>query len=378
MATAETQSRLVNIESLSGKSLRDVFNTILEHLGYTVASTSITTNEATRTERALATVGLAGDFAPISATMAAEKISGDKTSKAVTETLVVTSPTDSRIISMCEMLEINLIIDELHTASKETARQISAFIKAYANASCSKFKIALLGTSADASKMVDYDQGIDRTLQEIQLTKMTESEAAFIVEKGMESLHIGVDGATVKAIVAASVGSPAVVQYLALEVAEAAFTRNPRVASAADLANALRNYVRLKAKRLKALYFKAIETTGPRRYRKLVLRAMSEIDDEYVTMEALKVQVSKILGEEVQSNNLSMPLKELREAKYGPMIQDVERREGDRVYNYSTFCDPAMKAFIRMYNHGEAAGILPKKENDNNPNEEGDSGSQKA
>src|SRR5690606_32327328 len=102
--------------------------------------------------------------------------------------LVVSSPTDSRIVELCEAAGVALLIDELHRASDTFNDELAKFIKTYGNANCQKFCIALLGTSSDASKLVRSDKGIDRLLQEVHLLSMIPDEADYIVEEGMRAL----------------------------------------------------------------------------------------------------------------------------------------------------------------------------------------------
>lgn len=111
----------------------------------------------------------------------------------------------------------------------------------------------------------------------------------------------------------------------------------------------MREYVTKRAARLNSSYLKAIETTGEKRYRKQILHAMALVDDDYVTMRQLVEKVSLQLKEDAAGTALSGPLRALKSAEFGGVLKDVERRqEGERVFNYSTFTDPSMKAFIRM------------------------------
>jgi len=112
---------------------------------------------------------------------------------------------------------------------------------------------------------------------------------------------------------------------------------------------ALGLYARRKAQRSIRKYKGAIETFGPKRYRKQILHAMAKSKDEYVTMDFLVKQVSKQLGEDVPNTALSGPLRDLKSTKYGEILRDVENISGSsRVYNYSAFSDPGMKSIIRM------------------------------
>jgi hypothetical protein len=93
----------------------------------------------------------------------------------------------------------------------------------------------------------------------------------------------------------------------------------------------------------------AVENKGEKRYRKRILNAMAQCEDEYVTMEQIRATVSAELGEDVPSTALSGPLRELKEPKFGPVLQDVSRPDASgRLANYTVFVDPTLKAFVRL------------------------------
>lgn len=241
------------------------------------------------------------------------------------------------------------MLDELHRASSSFNSDLSKFLKIFGNASCRNFRVVLLGTSSDASRLVSSDPGIDRLLQEVHLKAMTPDESEFVITKDMKDLAISMAPDVQKRLVRTCVGSPSILQYLALETAEIAFDRDPRVAKFQDVENALKAFVETKEARLNKSYVAAIESVGEIRYRKQILRAMAECEDEYVTMEMIRTRVSSFLDREIPSTALSGPLRSLKEEQFGSVLSDVERPDGaGRLTNYTTFKDPALKAFIRL------------------------------
>jgi hypothetical protein len=66
-------------------------------------------------------------------------------------------------------------------------------------------------------------------------------------------------------------------------------------------------------------------------------------------MEMIRTHVSDFVGRDIPSTALSGPLRSLKEAQFGSVLSDVERPDGaGRLANYTTFRDPALKAFIRL------------------------------
>jgi RecA/RadA recombinase len=353
---AEAQNRLVNIESVADKTLQDVFSRCLEKLGYAVTTKRIEGSANAKTHEQSGQAEASAGW--IKAVIASKRSQTATATQQTEEQFVVTAPTDSKLIEICDQAGVVLLLDELHRASATFNSDLSKFLKSFGNASCRSFRIILLGTSSDASRLVGSDPGIDRLLQEVHLKAMTPIESEYVVSKGMADLAISIPAEVKNRLVRTCVGSPSILQYLALETAEAAFKRDPRTVQPSDVEAALRAFVETKEARLNKSYVAAIESVGELRYRKQVLRAMAECEDEYVTMEMIRTRVSSFLGKDIPSTALSGPLRSLKEDQFGPVLSDVERPDGaGRLTNYTTFRDPALKAFIRLQvlREGESA-----------------------
>ncbi|WP_435020182.1 AAA family ATPase [Tundrisphaera sp. TA3] len=343
----DERGKLVNIESAADKTMRDIFSRCLEKIGYTIQMKRTTgSSEAASVEES---GGAEASITGIKSLIAYKRGKTATATEQQEEQLVVTSPTDSKIIEICETEGLILIIDEVHRSTSNFLDELAKFLKAYGNANCRRFRIVLLGTSSDATRLVRRDPGIDRLIQEVPLQAMSEEEARYVVLTGMNALGIRFYSGGVDKLIKSSVGSPNILQYLCLETAEAAHARAPKMATEGDVAHALSEYIERKEARLYGMYKKGIETVGPVKYRKQILRAVAEAEDEYVTMEEIRSRVSVYRGKEVPSSSLSGPLRELKDTRFGPLLSDVDRPGGDgRVMNYSTFVDASLKAFIRM------------------------------
>lgn len=344
----EQRKKLVYIESVYGKNLANIFERVLEFVGYEVTVESHSVSEKTASNEM--GFNISGGILGYLKAKIAGKI-GRKRKKQLghKRELLIKSPSDGKILDLCEEKQIFLLIDEIHRASDRLRIELSAFLKAYANRNPKLFKIGLVGTEIDASKLIIRDPGIDRLLQEIQVKPILPAEAESIIYPGMEKLGITVPKEVGDRVVKASVGSPFIVQYLCLEMAEEAKRGNISELSTGLYGNALRTYAERKAQRAIRQYRRAIETVGSKRYRKQILHAMAKCDDDYVTMDQIANLVSSQLGEETPSTALSGPLRVLKSEQYDQILTDIEgSKEGERIYNYSAFSDPAMKSIIRM------------------------------
>lgn len=339
--------KLVNIESAAKKTISDLFTTCLEKLNYEVTTKRIETNsneESSKSEDELSFKSY-GLFAKSKKTK--EQKNQNSTVKEVE--LFIKSPSDSAFIELCERNKIILLIDELHNATDEFIADLVIFIKTFGNANCKNFKILLLGTSSDPEKLVKADKGIDRLLIDAFLKSMSQDESKKLIADGMKKLELSVNNNAMKKLSKVCVGSPNILQYLCLECAEMAIKNKKCIITIGDVDTAIEEFIHDKASRLYIRYTKAIETQGKNRYRKQILKAISEYDDEYITMEELCASVSKSLNLTIKSTTLSGPLKKLKTSEYGNILKDVEKPDvNEKIQNYSTFVDPELKSFIRM------------------------------
>lgn len=349
---------LVYIPNLYKKSLADVFTSVLEHIGYEVQVNTVSTAGSNSTSN----VGFemeGGLLCTLTAKIKGSLKAGQSKKVAQMRELHIKSPTDQKLIQLCEENRVLLVLDELHRAEAPFVEDLSAFVKTWANSSQDTSRICLLGTENDPSRLVIRDPGIGRALEEIQLKRLSDDEALEIIRSGYSNLGVAIDEQLVDRLVRSCVGSPFILQFLCLEMADNASADDRDSVTIEDFEFAIGQYRDRKAKQLLHQYQTAIETTGSSRYRKQILNAMSLADNEYVTMEYLVEQVTRQLGRNVPSTSLSGPLKSLKDLKYGSILRDIERPSGDgRVHNLSAFSDPGMKAIIRMLRSDTTATML--------------------
>ncbi|TDV88012.1 hypothetical protein BDK62_1303 [Halomonas alkaliantarctica] len=341
------ENKLVNVESVADKDMSDIITQCLEKVGYSVERKKTENKSKTKSleQGGEASAGINWLKAKLFSKRAISSAEGET----VESEFFVSSPTDSKIIEVCEKNEIILLLDELHRATDSFLEDLVKFIKAYGNSNCDRFKIILLGTSSDPSKLVQKDPGIDRLIEDLHLKSMDDKERRELVSFGMSDLAIDISDPALRKLVSVCVGSPNILQYLCLESSEVAFEREPRKLEISDVDDAIEEYVKKRESRLYRTYMKAIENQGSKRYRKQILRAMSEIEDEYVTMEQIREKVESYLDVEVRAQDLSGALRKLKETVYGPVLRDIDKNDGSGIIqNYTTFIDPALKAFIRM------------------------------
>lgn len=325
-------------------TLTKVFEVVLESLSY-----SVTVSRTHATE--------AGGSGGFDAIVAKATIATKHTSSSEAE-LVVKSPTDVKMLQLLDRAKVTIVIDELHRASLKLRTDLSDFIKAANGMSRPYPKLVLIGTTSDPELLVARDPGIDRIVMEVPVQPLSRTESEFIIRTGFKTLGLTYLGDTLDRIVRIAAGAPNIVQGICLDLAEAAQAGRRTVILPDDFSTAIHNYVAQgHNKRLTERYMRAIETTGPKRYRKQILHAMASLDKDLVTLDEIRSGVSERLRSKVQSEALSGPLKELKDEKYGRMLKDVERGPGLRIHNLSRFTDPTMKYFIRFLEEAERQNL---------------------
>ncbi len=331
---------LLYITSVSGLEMQDVFKAILEHLGYEI-----------RTSRSRAIT--ADGRMEINAYFAKGQ-AGEEEQNNETHELVVKAPTDLSINRIINERQLTIVLDEMHTASDELRADLSAWMKSTrTQMSPTKCSIVVVGTSGDASSLVALDEGLNRHLAEIKVDLLTSEEAGYIIDEGMNRLNLTIKSDLRRRLIAIAAGAPVLIQRLCLDASRNAMSNSRNQIAEEDIKHSIQRYLSFHGRRLYELYSKAVETTGAKRYRKQILRAVAEAPNEFATMEEIKAGVSKFLGEAVPAESLSGPLRDLRLEKYGTILKDVERADGERVYNYTRFSDPMMKAFVRFVHEVE-------------------------
>jgi len=342
--------RLIYIETMYKKNLKDIFQQLLEKFGYTIDKKTDSNENESGSEVGVSAE--AGILWSIKAVLSGKIFRKQRRGSQLTKELIVTSPTDRKIMELCENKQIVLVIDELHRANEIAINDLSAFVRAYANQQNKFFKIVLIGTGQDASRMVYSDPGNDRALQEIGLKSMIADESRLLLTQGFDKLRLTYSEGIIEKIISTSVGVPFVLQYIGLEMAEMAQRNNRSEISLIEFESAMKNYASNKAQRLVKTYKLAIETVGEKKYRKQILHAMSKIDDEYITMEQIASEVSRRMEDNIPSTTLSGPLRDLKSDQYGGVLTNISTAYGGRAHNYHAFKDPAMKSIIRMIDEG--------------------------
>lgn len=343
------RNRLVYIESISGMTKEDIIRTILEDINSSIVEEK---SEISSLEAELgvdAEIKAGGSFLSIlkAVVAARSKVKINAREKEIRK-YITTGLTDRKLIKLCDESKAFIVLDELHKGQKEVVAWIPQLLKKYSNSQLKDIKICLLGTSNNPTELVNRDPGVDRILTEIKLESFSRDESLSLINEGIGKLGISASEVIKEKLIKCCVGSPYILQYILLHSTKMAIASRKLEITDADIHSALQEYADTKAQRMIHQFRTASETTGDIRYRKNIMLAMALIEDEYVTMDVLIAKINEITGRTLKSSDISGSLRELKGDKYGSILKDVEYPYGGgRVYNYSTFTDPAMKFIIR-------------------------------
>lgn len=262
----------------------------------------------------------------------------------------MSSMSNDQFIETCNQHGVNLLIDELHTSADSFKKELSRFLKAYTNHGPKNFKICIAGTRDDVNDLVDHDAGIDRAIIEIQIKGLKISESTEILRSGFGKLGIGIPVDVLNIGAGKSGGSAHVTQFLGEFVSKYCKSNNKHIVTADMFDMALEEYARNRMARHIRSIRAACETTGKKRYRKQILRAMADSDTDYVSMEDLTRKISEYLEERTPATNISGPLRQLKDdERYKKIIKDVQAGQSGAMSNTSAFRDQSMKYAIKVY-----------------------------
>lgn len=327
------RGRLVYFASSEGLTMPKVFQVILEHLDYRVETEVLTSENGS--------FGFnAGDkINSISATL--------NRGSQKRQSLVVSTPTDEKMLDIINSSKLTIIIDELHNSSDTFRTELVRFIRA-SRISAHQANLVLIGTSADAQELVKSDPGLDRYLTDTPVEKMKPEESTELIRSGFRKLKIEIGESLVNRVVQVASGAPYILQSLCLDIAQTVRRNRRNNVQETDFTEAVKQFIRDRSGRMAKSYISAIETQGKKRYRKQILHAIAQADSDYATMDDIRTYVSSKLGEQVAATALSGPLRDLKQQNFDNILRNVERETGDSIQNVSSFTDPMMKSYIRF------------------------------
>lgn len=259
--------------------------------------------------------------------------------------MLVSSPTDDRVLDIINERPRFLIIDELHKASDHFKECLADFMKSIVNRDLRNVRLAIVGTVHQPSELVKYDEGVRRIVQEVRIPPMNERESKYLIREGMDRCELTIDNTIVHRIAELSGGSPSLIHELCLSCANQAIAAKSEHVTSVFVDLAVEELLKGRYNQHYDLWMRVAERTGEIRWRKQILFAMALLGSEIVATEDLSAKLSELVNRTVRSANYTAQMKELQE-KY-KVISKVTRKHGTE-HALWRFRDPSFRNFISV------------------------------
>ncbi|WP_149029373.1 ATP-binding protein [Corynebacterium halotolerans] len=281
----------------------------------------------------------------------------DSAEEGVTKKLLVDEPTDFKAIEIFRDNKVIFFIDELHMSTEEFRWDLSRLIKSVSDLSFQYPKFIFSGTANDPSSLAQSNQGIDRILEEVPVPPLAEGEGKSLLSEGFNKLQIRIDDKAIEQVVRVSGGAPSLIHSIGIALAYIAEDRGERIIKREDVSTALEVVIKEGShERMTDRYKKAANHTGARKYRTQILHAMASAEEAQVETGWLAEEISRRLGEKVEMQAISGPLRELKSEEYGGILADASAADGSKLHNQSMFKQPQMKSFVQFLENAQNAG----------------------
>jgi len=221
-------NRLVYIAADPSLTMTDFFAVILESLHYTVETETVE-KKSTKNDGGF-------DTRVLKATHGRQRDTEKRSS------LFVKSPTDVGILEIIDEARLTIVIDEMHKCSPMFRQELADFIKGVKTHGSTNTRLVLVGTTADAERLVAADPGIDRYLKELEVPLLLPTEALSLVREGLARLGIEITDGLCTRVIDLAAGAPTIIHAIALEIAESTLARQDVVVTESDCIIAVRRY----------------------------------------------------------------------------------------------------------------------------------------
>lgn len=267
------------------------------------------------------------------------------------------SPNDIKrlLAGISATTDILIIFDEFdRIVSKSVTGLMADTIKTLSDAAV-KATVLIVGVAESVDSLIENHASVERALVQVALPRMSKSEIAQIIDKGLKRLGMSVDAKPKAELVSLSQGLPYVTHLLGLHISRAALEDNSSIILEKHLDQGIKNALEQWQQSVKAAHYKAVLSSQPGNIFQQVLLAcaLAETDDfEYFTATSVKLPLRSVTGKDYDIPSFANHLKEFSEDKRGKIIDRVGQT---RRFRYR-FVSPLMRPFIVM--KGFSDGLL--------------------
>lgn len=232
---------------------------------------------------------------------------------------------------------------------------VSDTIKALSD-SAAPATVILIGVADSVDQLIEGHRSIERSLVQVPMPRMSETETEQIVLKGLERLKMTIANEALSEIVRLSQGLPYVTHMLSLHSTRSALESKTLNVTSAAVDTGIKKSLEQWQESIKTAYYEATRSHQPEHlYREVLLScALAEVDDKsFFTAAAVRGPLRVIADRpNLDIPNFSRHLKEMSEQRRGRVLI----REGETRRLRYRFVNPLMRPYVIM--RGVADGLL--------------------
>ncbi len=256
--------------------------------------------------------------------------------------------TVSDVISILKRLNQSclFIFDEFDRLQNKDAQQrFTSLIKELSDNPLDT-TIMLVGIAEDIEQLVESHESITRSLIQVHLPKMSITELADIVDKGLTYLEMTIENDTKNNIISFSEGFPQYTHLISKYAAISAINRRSENITLYDFESAVQKAIEQTAVTIKIAYQKATANGKDTIYEKVLIASAITQADSYncfTNKDIIDTLTDKMNDKSLKTTYLQY-LKDLCTPERGSILK---RRTSSKTYRFE-FINPLFKTFVKL------------------------------
>lgn len=271
-----------------------------------------------------------------------------KTSRSFTDLLPEkVKPDDIRraLQALAENEIIVVIFDEFdRLKSKVTTTLMADTIKSLSDSGVDA-TILLIGVADSVDELIQEHNSVERALVQVHLPRMSRSEVAEIVRKGLARLGMTIEADALRETAALSQGLPYVTHLISLHAARKALENESLVVKLVHVRQSLHQSLNQWQQSVITTYHEAIRSHQPGNIFREVLAACALADPDelgFFTAASIRAPLRNITGRSYDIPNFARHLNEFTKPERGPVLQ----RTGETRRVRYRFVSPLIRPYV--------------------------------
>lgn len=245
-----------------------------------------------------------------------------------------------------------LILDEFDRITDARTKTLLADTLKTFSDRIPEITLIFVGVARSVHDLIGEHQSIERNLKQVHVPRMSLSELAEIIEKGLKLLKMSIDETVKNKIIRLSQGFPHYTHLLSKHSAKQAIDGNRDKIIEPDFVQAVQDAINDTQESIRDIYYKATMATKRTIFPEVLLACALAPEDDRGTFRPADVEepLSKIIRKAYKIPHFASNLSKLCSSERGPVL---EKLGSPKRYRYR-FVNPLMKPFVLLqaYNRG--------------------------